>query len=94
MSSFTHTRPVERRSQNDAQVLGCDAALQRRVRTVFDSTVKDKPYPRTLTLANDNTARPGVGRPIDVAGRNVVKINIFFTAGKISCASFESDNIR
>ena len=53
-----------------------------------------RPYPRTLTLANDNTARPGVGRPIDVAGRKVVKINMFFTAGNISCASFESDKIR
>jgi hypothetical protein len=36
-------------------------------------------YPRTLILENDNTARDEIGRPIDIAGRNVVKISILFT---------------
>jgi hypothetical protein len=36
-------------------------------------------YPRTLILENDNTARDEMGRPIDIAGRNVVKISILFT---------------
>ena len=36
-------------------------------------------YPFTLILENDNTARPDVGCPIEVAGRKVVKISMFFT---------------
>ena len=36
-------------------------------------------YPFTLIFENDSTAVPVVGRPIESAGRNVVKINAFFT---------------
>jgi len=35
-------------------------------------------HPRTLILEKDSTARPVVGRPMEVAGRNVVKISMFF----------------
>jgi len=38
-------------------------------------------YPRTLIFENESTACPVVGRPIDIAGRNVVKISIRFTSG-------------
>ncbi len=41
-------------------------------------------YPRTLILENDSTARDEIGRPIDIAGRNVVKISIRFTCGSSS----------
>jgi hypothetical protein len=41
-------------------------------------------YPRTLILENDNTARDEIGRPIDIAGRNVVKMSILFTCGSNS----------
>ena len=34
-------------------------------------------YPFTLIFENDNTAVPGRGLPINVAGRKVVKINMF-----------------
>ena len=51
-------------------------------------------YPRTLILENDSTARLGVGRPIDSAGRNVVKISIRFTCGSTSWESEESDRMR
>jgi len=54
----------------------------------------EKPYPRTLIFENDNTALLGVGRPIDSAGRNVVKISICFTCGMISFESPASDRIR
>ena len=37
------------------------------------------PYPFTLIFENDNTARLGVGRPIDSAGRKVVKMSMRFT---------------
>jgi hypothetical protein len=43
-----------------------------------------QPYPRTLILENDSTAREEIGRPIDIAGRNVVKISILFTCGSNS----------
>ena len=42
------------------------------------------PYPRTLILENDSTARDEIGCPIDIAGRNVVKISIRFTCGRSS----------
>lgn len=51
-------------------------------------------YPRTLILENDGTARPEVERPIDIAGRNVVKISIRFTCGRSSSESFESERMR
>src|SRR5271169_4174195 len=51
------------------------------------------PYPRTLILENESTARDEIGRPIDIAGRNVVKISIRFTCGKSSCDSPESERI-
>lgn len=41
-------------------------------------------YPRTLIRENDSTARDEIGRPIDIAGRNVVKISILFTCGNSS----------
>lgn len=51
-------------------------------------------YPRTLIFENDRTARPGVGLPIDMAGRNVVKINILFTSGSSFCVPSGSEMIR
>ena len=45
---------------------------------------RNQPYPRTLILENDSTARDEIGRPIDIAGRNVVKISILFTCGSSS----------
>jgi hypothetical protein len=45
---------------------------------------ESRTYPRTLILENDNTARDEIGRPIDIAGRNVVKISILFTCGSSS----------
>lgn len=36
-------------------------------------------YPFTLTFENERIAVPGRGLPIQVAGRKVVKINIFLT---------------
>src|SRR5215471_19808766 len=51
-------------------------------------------YPLTLILEKESTARLGVGRPIDSAGRNVVKISICFTCGSTSLESEESDRIR
>src|SRR5258708_2989955 len=50
-------------------------------------------YPRTLILENDSTARDEIGRPIDIAGRNVVKINILFTWGSNACDSPGSERI-
>jgi hypothetical protein len=35
---------------------------------------RQPPYPFTLTLENDKIARPVVGRPMESAGRNVVKV--------------------
>ena len=55
---------------------------------------KAESYPRTLIFENDNTARLAVGRPIDSAGRNVVKISIRFTCGKTSFDFSVSDKIR
>lgn len=52
------------------------------------------PYPRTLIFENDSTARLAVGRPIDNAGRNVVKISIRFTCGNTSFDFSVSDRIR
>lgn len=37
-------------------------------------------YPLTLIFEKDSTARPEIGRPIEVAGRKVVKINAFLTS--------------
>ena len=48
---------------------------------------RNDPYPCTLILENDNTARDEIGRPIDIAGRKVVKISIRFTCGSSSCDS-------
>jgi len=41
-------------------------------------------YPCTLILENESTAREEIGCPIDIAGRNVVKISILFTCGRSS----------
>ena len=51
-------------------------------------------YPRTLIFEKDKTARPEVGRPIDIAGRKVVKISIRFTCGRSCSESFESERMR
>jgi len=51
------------------------------------------PYPFTLIFENDSTARLGVGRPIDNAGRNVVKISIRFTCGSTSFDTLGSERI-
>jgi hypothetical protein len=51
-------------------------------------------YPRTLILENDSTACPGVGRPIDIAGRKVVKISILFTSGSSFCEPSGSEMMR
>jgi hypothetical protein len=63
---------------------------------VFTEAESRKPnsYPRTLIFENDNTARLGVGRPIDSAGRNVVKMSICFTCGKTSFDFSVSERIR
>ena len=55
-------------------------------------------YPFTLTLENDSIARPVVGRPIESAGRNVVKVvkmsMSFFTRGNNELSSLESERMR
>jgi len=45
-------------------------------------------------LEKDNTALPGVGVPIEVAGRKVVKISMFFTWDGKSCAACGFDRTR
>jgi hypothetical protein len=55
---------------------------------------RPRSYPRTLIFENDSTARPGVGLPIDMAGRNVVKISILFTSGSSFCVPSGSEMIR
>ena len=50
-------------------------------------------YPFTLILENDNTALLAIGRPIDSAGRNVVKISMRFTCGNTSCELLGSERI-
>ena len=59
-----------------------------------DARPARRSYPRTLILENDSTARPHVGRPIDMAGRKVVKISMRFTSGSTSLLSLESERIR
>ena len=68
---------------------------------VFAWLVSGKPVlalrvyqPVTLIFENEITARPAVGRPIDNAGRNVVKIRIFFTSGSTAPASSGCDRMR
>lgn len=50
--------------------------------------------PFTLILEKESTAVPERGRPIQVAGRNVVKINMFFTCRGRSFSLSGSDRIR
>ena len=73
-----------------------DGSKRKRAERLFRPSVcwKLEGYPFTLIFENDNTARLGVGRPIDSAGRKVVKISICFTFGSTSCDSFESERIR
>jgi hypothetical protein len=52
------------------------------------------PYPFTLILENVSTARPEVGRPIEVAGRNVVKMSALFTSGDNAFDSLLLDSTR
>ena len=49
-----------------------------------DCRTRLQPYPRTLILENESTAREEMGCPIDMAGRKVVKISILFTCGRSS----------
>ena len=56
--------------------------------------VTKESYPRTLILAKDKTARPVVGLPIYVAGRKVVKINMFFTSLGKSFLPLGSERMR
>ena len=51
-------------------------------------------YPLTLIFENDNTALPEVGLPIDVAGRKVVKMSMFFTCGSNDLASVGFERMR
>ena len=51
-------------------------------------------YPFTSILEKDSMARPDVGAPIDVAGRNVVKISMFFTCGERSFGLRGPESIR
>ena len=51
-------------------------------------------YPLTLILENDSTAVPAVGRPIESAGWNVVKISRFFNCGSTALASSGCDRMR
>src|ERR1700719_2241620 len=51
-------------------------------------------YPLTLILENDSTAVPAVGRPMESAGWNVVKISRFFNCGSTALASSGCDRIR
>jgi len=62
--------------------------------TKYQESRQARRYPRTLILENDSTARPEVGRPIDIARRNGVKISIRFTCGRSSSESFESERMR
>jgi hypothetical protein len=50
--------------------------------------------PFTLILEKEITARPAVGRPIESAGRKVVKISRFFTCGSMALASSDCDRMR
>src|SRR6266481_9772395 len=51
-------------------------------------------YPLTLILENDSTAVPAVGRPMESAGWNVVKISRFFNCGSTAFASSGCDRMR
>jgi hypothetical protein len=44
---------------------------------IFGSRLRRRTQPFTLILENDRIAVPGRGLPINVAGRKVVKINMF-----------------
>jgi hypothetical protein len=55
---------------------------------------RDGRYPLTLILENDSTAVPAVGRPIESAGWNVVKISRFFNCGSTALASSGCDRMR
>ena len=51
-------------------------------------------YPLTLILENESTAVPVVGRPIESAGRKVVKISRFFNCGSTALASSGCERMR
>jgi hypothetical protein len=76
---------------------GHPAPAQELSRLPLESEKADRPpppYPLTLIFENESTARPAVGMPIEVAGRKVVKMSMFFTCGNNSCESLELDKIR
>jgi len=54
----------------------------------------DPHYPLTLIRENESTALPVVGRPIDMAGRKVVKISMFFTCEGSSLVASGFDSTR
>ncbi len=51
-------------------------------------------YPFTLIFEKEITARPGVGTPIESAGRKVVKIRRFFNCGSTSLVPSGSERMR
>jgi hypothetical protein len=81
-------------AQSEVEGWGFKASRFLRLGDRTESGPRKAPYPLTLIFENDNTARLGVGRPIDNAGRNVVKISIRFTCGSTSFDSSVSDRIR
>ena len=93
-------KPNEVRS-DESEVEGTDEKKRKRKRKkernskpgIGDQKPETPFYPFTLIFENDSTARLGVGRPIDSAGRNVVKISIRFTCGSTSFDSSVSERI-
>jgi len=62
-------------------------------RVIPDHSQKGQLYPCTLILEKESTARDEMGCPIDIAGRNVVKISIRFSCGRSSCEAPGSERI-
>jgi hypothetical protein len=83
---------------NEENAQGKDGAKPqenaREITTARSKTAaRSSAYPRTLIRENDSTARDDIGRPIDMAGRNVVKISILLTCGRSSWDSPGSERI-
>jgi hypothetical protein len=94
----TRTERVDREERDRAIVLPYELAGQL-ARDAMPLTRQAVPrYPFTLTLENDNIARPVVGRPMESAGRKVVKvvkISMFFlTCGSNEASSLEPERMR
>src|SRR5215467_7563632 len=71
---------------------GSTLAVTMRPARVGPESSSSQPF--TLIFENESTARPEVGRPMVVAGRNVVKISMFFTLGNRTADSLESERMR